>query len=115
MRFDLTRLAKADLMSIARFTESHWGRKQRNAYLMEIDQVFRSLAVNPLIGRTCDEIRAGYRKHPHGAHVIYYTLPNESELLVVRILHGTMDTESNLGCWRSLKTDHLCSLKIDQG
>ncbi len=73
------------------------------------------IRIAPLIGRTCDEIRAGYRKHPHGAHVIYYTLPNESELLVVRILHGTMDTESNLGCWRSLKTDHLCSLKIDQG
>lgn len=96
-RFDLTRLAKADLMSIARFTESRWGRTQRNAYLKEFDQTLRSLANNPLIGRACDEIRADYRKHPHGAHVIYYTLPSESELLVVRILHGSMEAESNLG------------------
>lgn len=95
-RFDLTRLAKADLMSIARFTETRWGRKQRNAYLKEFDQIFRSLAENPLIGRVCEEILPDYRKHPHGSHVIYYTLPNESELLIVRILHGTMDAESNL-------------------
>lgn len=49
-----------------------------------------------MIGRTCEEILADYRKHPHGSHVIYYTLLNESELLAVRILHGTMDAESNL-------------------
>lgn len=94
--FDLTRLAKADLMSIARFTETRWGRKQRNAYLEEIDRVFRSLAENPLIDRTCEEILADYRKHLHGSHVIYYTLLNESALLVVRILHGSMGAESNL-------------------
>ena len=96
-RFELTKSAHADLKAIARFTQSRWGVRQRNSYLKEVDKVFRSLAKNPLMGRACDEIREGYRKFPHGAHVIYYTQPNESELLIVRILHAMMDVDSGIG------------------
>ena len=95
--FDLTRSAQADLGSIARFTQSRWGVRQRNAYLKEVDQVFRSLAKNPLMGRACDDIREGYRKFPHGAHVIYYRQASDTGLLIVRILHATMDVDSNIG------------------
>ena len=69
----------------------------RNAYLKEMDRVFRSLARNPSIGRACDEIREGYRKLPHGAHVIYYRQASDTGLLIVRILHATMDVDSNIG------------------
>ncbi|HRP88232.1 MAG TPA: type II toxin-antitoxin system RelE/ParE family toxin [Gammaproteobacteria bacterium] len=96
-RCGLTRSAKADLKSIAGFTQSRWGVPQRNAYLKEMDQVFRSLADNPMMGSPCDEIREGDRKLLHGAHVIYYKQPTENEVLIVRILHGTMDVDSNIG------------------
>lgn len=95
--FALTRSAQADLVSIGRFTEGRWGRRQRNAYLKAMDQAFRALANNPLMGKTCDGIRKGYRKLPHGVHVIYYKLPSESEVLIVRILHASMDVDSDLG------------------
>lgn len=32
-RLNLTKSAQADLKSIARFTQSRWGLRQRNAYL----------------------------------------------------------------------------------
>ena len=96
MRFDLTRSAQSDLKAIARFTQERWGVRQRNAYLKEMDRVFRSLARNPSIGRACDEIREGYRKFPHGGHVIYYKHLSEDELLIVRILHMTMDVDANI-------------------
>ena len=95
-KFDLTRSAQADLKSIARFTQERWGVRQRNTYLKEVDQVFRALAKNPLIGRSCDDIREGYRKFPHGGHVIYYKHLSEGELLIVRILHMTMDVDANI-------------------
>ena len=95
-KFDLTRSAQADLKSIARYTQERWGVRQRNTYLKEVDQVFRTLAKNPLMGRSCDDIREGYRKFPHGSHVIFYKQLGEDELLIVRILHGTMDVESNM-------------------
>ena len=95
--FDLTRSAQADLKSIARFTQERWGVRQRNAYLKEVDQVFRALMKNPEMGRACDEIREGYRKFPHGSHVIYYKQHDADLLLIVRILHATMDVDSHLG------------------
>ena len=95
--FELTRSAQADLKSIAKFTQERWGIRQRNAYLREIDQVFRALAKNPVMGRACDEVREGYRKFPHGSHVIYYKQDDTDLLLVVRILHMTMDVDSQVG------------------
>lgn len=94
---DLTRSALADLRSIARFAQDRWGVRQRNAYLKEMDRAFRSLAKNPLLGKACDGIRQGYRKLPHGAHVIYYMQKGDDELLVVRILHATMDVDASIG------------------
>jgi len=96
-RFDLTRAALADLKSIARYTRQRWGVRQRNSYLKEFDQVFCALAKNPLIGQACEELREGYRKFPHGSHVIYYKLHGEEGLLVVRILHMTMGVDFNIG------------------
>ena len=95
--FELTRSAQADLKSIAKFTQERWGVRQRNTYLREIDQVFRALAKNPVMGRACDEVREGYRKFPHGSHVIYYRQDDTDLLLVVRILHMTMDVDSQIG------------------
>ena len=95
--FELTKSAQADLKSIAKFTQERWGVRQRNTYLREIDQVFRALAKNPVMGRACDEVREGYRKFPHGSHVIYYRQDDTDLLLVVRILHMTMDVDSQVG------------------
>lgn len=95
--FDLTKSAQADLKSIAIYTQEHWGSRQRNAFLKEMDQVFHSLAKNPAMGRTCDHIREGYRKFPHGAHVIYYKQIEKEDLLIVRILHSSMDLELHIG------------------
>ncbi|QDW66095.1 type II toxin-antitoxin system RelE/ParE family toxin [Luteimonas granuli] len=94
--FGLTRAARADLKSIARLTEARWGVRQRNAYLKEVDRIFHALARNPAMGRACDDILQGYRRLPHGAHVIYYRQIAGQEVMIVRILHGAMDAEAYL-------------------
>jgi len=93
--FDLTRAARADLKAIARYTRDRWGRRQRNAWLEEIDKAFHALAANPMMGRACEEVRVGYRKLPHGSHVIYYKQTSVGPL-IVRILHATMDVSANI-------------------
>jgi plasmid stabilization system protein ParE len=35
-------------------------------------------------------------KFPQGSHIIYYIEGSTSKILVVRILHGAMDEQSNL-------------------
>ena len=43
--------ARADLEDIARYTETTWGRRQRDLYLTAIDAKLGALAANPKIGK----------------------------------------------------------------
>ncbi len=89
--FKLTVLAKSDLKDIALFTQRKWGREQRNVYLKQFDDSFWMLSENPDIGKSCDEIRDGYRKFLQGSHVIFYKQTGSQEILITRILHKSMD------------------------
>ena len=92
--FELTKEAKDDLRKIARFTEKHWGRKQRFLYIKQFDDVFHLLAKSPSLGKRCDFIREGYRKFPQGSHILFYREAFESKIIIIRILHKNMDAES---------------------
>jgi len=92
--FSLTRRAKADLLSIARITEKSWGREQRLAYIKQFDETFHLLSNTPVIGNNCDYIKKGYQKFPQGSHIIFYTTDDKRNVLIVRILHKSMDVIS---------------------
>lgn len=94
--FTLTNMAKADLKGIADFTQSRWGREQRNLYLQMLDVSFRQLAANPLKGNDCSDIRIGYRKLNVGSHVIFYRQTRADTIEIVRVLHGRMDIDTRL-------------------
>lgn len=94
--FYLTRAAKADLKAIGRYTETRWGRAQRNQYLAMLDGCFQDLAADPLKGRDCSDIREGYRKRSAGSHVVFYRLVGAPTIEMVRILHAHMDAERHL-------------------
>jgi toxin ParE1/3/4 len=94
--FDLTRKARADLRSIAIFTEEHWGVEQRNLYIKQFDDTFHMLAASPLVGKNCDEVMPGYRKFPQGSHVVFYKDGSHGVIEVVRILHKSMDVEMRI-------------------
>lgn len=89
--FALSRRALEDLRTLARYTDIHWGRAQRNLYLEQMDEAFNLLARNPQAGKACDEIRVGYRKLPQGSHVIFYRAGSDGVIEIVRILHRGMD------------------------
>ena len=96
MNFYLTRKAKADLKSIARYTQKQWGVHQRNIYLSQVDGAFHDLSEMPGKGRKCDHIRAGYWKYKVGKHFIFYRSINKKEIEIVRILHERMDIPNRL-------------------
>jgi toxin ParE1/3/4 len=93
--FRLTQLALADLRSIGRYTQRNWGREQRNRYLTKLDECFHLLAEKPLRGVSCDDLRSGYRKYPVGRHIVFYR-EAQAGIEIIRILHVSMDVESNL-------------------
>ena len=95
MAFFLTQRAKADLKSIASYTQKKWGIKQRNTYLTQIDTAFHVLSDNPIKGFNYDYIRQGYFKYRVGKHLIFYRIVN-LDIEIVRILHERMDIEQRL-------------------
>jgi toxin ParE1/3/4 len=94
--FQLSKEAKNDLRSIALFTENRWSKAQRNLYIQQLDEAFLMLAKNPSLGISCNYIRDGYRKFPQGSHIIFFKANAKSNILVVRILHKSMDYDSRL-------------------
>ncbi len=94
--FQLSKEAINDLRSIAVFTENRWGRTQRNLYIKQLDDAFLMLAQSPNLGISCDYIREGYKKFPQGSHIIFYKRSTAANILVVRILHKSMDFNSQL-------------------
>lgn len=94
--FLLTAAARQDMMDIGRFTADKWGKRQRDRYLKQLDDAFKLLARQPEIGRDAEEIRSGYRKFSQGSHVIFYREGSDSRIVVIRILHASMDVDRHL-------------------
>jgi toxin ParE1/3/4 len=94
-RFRLSKLAVADLRSIATYTQNTWGKEQRNRYLQLLDNAFQQLSAQPELGRCCDEIAPGYRKYAVGRHLVFYKVSTDS-VDVIRVLHQRMDVEAQL-------------------
>jgi len=91
MSFHLTHAAVEDLMGIGRYTQSRWGRDQRDYYLGKLDAAFHDLDEMPGLGQACDHYRAGYRQYLVGKHWVFYRQVSEEDIEIVRILHERMD------------------------
>lgn len=94
--FLLTTAARQDLVNIGRFTAERWGRQQRNTYLRQLDDAFKLLSSQPQMGRDASNIKPGYKKHNIGSHVIFYRPGTNSIIVVIRVLHNSMDFEQHL-------------------
>lgn len=92
----LTAAARKDLIGIGRFTAKKWGKRQRDKYLKQLDDAFKLLARQPDIGRGADAIKPGYKKFSQGSHIIFYRAGTESKIVVIRILHNSMDVDQHL-------------------
>jgi toxin ParE1/3/4 len=73
-----------------------WGSEQRVRYKTLLNQALNKIAANPELGKPRGEIRSGYYSYHvgnHGRHIIFYTI-NDEVVLVVRVLHDSMDFET---------------------
>ena len=82
--------AQADIEEIWDYTAACWNTEQAETYIRDIERVTRMIAASPKRGRSCEDIRRGYFKHPVGSHMIFYRSINDG-IEVIRILHQRMD------------------------
>ena len=91
----LSPLAQIDLDRIWDYTAQRWGIDQAELYIRQLWQHINAAAAQPMIGRACPEVRAGYHNCRSGSHFIFYRLINGG-IEVVRILHERMDFARHL-------------------
>lgn len=94
--YQLTTAARKDIIDIGRYTAKKWGKRQRDKYLKQLDEAFKLLARQPEIGRDAEGIKPGYKKFSQGSHIIFYRAGTESKIVVIRILHNSMDVDQHL-------------------
>jgi toxin ParE1/3/4 len=94
--FTLTTKAKADLKSIAIYTQRKWGKEQRKIYARQFDEAFHILSDTPTAGNMCDFIKQGYRRFPVSSHLVFYRCISDTKIEIVRISHKRMDVRGRL-------------------
>lgn len=88
----LSRRAASDLAEIADYTIAEFGIDQARRYRDQFQACFRSLLDNPQLGRSAEEVAPGLRRIRQQAHVVFYRVERDG-LLIVRVLHHSMDFE----------------------
>jgi toxin ParE1/3/4 len=81
-------LAREDLKQIWRYSFNEWGEAQADKYFAEIAAAILKLQAHPYLGRSREDLRAGYYALRVNQHVIYYTLtPGMGRLLRTQGAH----------------------------
>ena len=93
--YRLSARAAGDIAGIADYTIERFGVDQARRYRDGLETCFSALAANPLLGRTAEELAPDLRRFEHGSHVVFYE-PREGSVLIVRVLHESMDAPSHL-------------------
>jgi toxin ParE1/3/4 len=90
--YQLTEAAKKDLREISAYTKKTWGKEQEKTYRETVRAALRIIAKLPEIGQMREELAEGLRSFPVGNHIAYY-VEKSGQIMVVRILHPSMDRE----------------------
>lgn len=91
----ISRRAASDLGDIADYTIAEFSIEQARKYRNQLQSCFDSLLNNPHLGRSADDIAPQLRRIRQQAHVIFY-VATTNEVLIVRVLHHSMDVERHL-------------------
>jgi toxin ParE1/3/4 len=91
----LSKDADDDLLAIANFTVLNFGEDQAIRYLNELKQLLGQLCQKPELGRGVPEYSPIMKRFNFRSHVIFYQ-PVDVGILIVRVLHKSMDFEQHL-------------------
>ena len=85
-------LAEADILEIwDTIADDSFAAADR--WVDRLDEQFRLLAAQPLMGRARGELAPSVRSFPFGRHVVFY-VPLDDGIDVVRVLHGARDIDA---------------------
>jgi toxin ParE1/3/4 len=88
--------ARIDLAGIHRFTRRHFGARQADKYVAGLWDICRLIEDRHLVGRDEEAVHRGLFSYRVRAHRLFYRWSVEGGLIVVRILHDSMNFKDHL-------------------
>lgn len=82
--------AATDVENIFKYTLQQWGLGQAEFYIRELHNQFVFLAHHPMAGRSYPHLRKDLRGLTFKHHIIFYR-PQKQSVLIIRVLHQSMD------------------------
>ena len=102
-KYKLSKEATEDLYNIWEYTVDTWSETQADKYYSTLVSAFKKLASNPMIqGKSYDSVMQGLRGLHVGKHIVFYMHHSEHGVLIIRILHESMDFAQHF-CRKDLK------------
>ncbi|GGC85774.1 plasmid stabilization protein ParE [Flavobacterium lutivivi] len=95
-KFYFTNKAVEDLSEIWNYTVETWSESQAEIYYSLLIDSCQELANKPSQGKSYEVVERNILGFKTGQHVIFYRMVTETEIEVVRILHGMMDMKNHL-------------------
>ena len=96
VKYRFTNEAVKDLEEIWSYTKQKWSLEQADRYYnLFIDEI-EFVSSNPLHGRSIDYIEEGYRSTKVKSHLAFYKQHKDDTILIIRILHQSMDCEKRM-------------------
>lgn len=95
-KYRFTNKAVEDLSNIWRYTLEAWSEKQADLYYEMLAGFCQDIANNPKFGKSYDEISEGLYGFRANKHIIFYQIISKNEIVIVRILHGSMDLKNRI-------------------
>ena len=94
--YRLSKRAEKDLAEIADYTIETFGIKQSRRYRDRLSTCFQTLADNPMLGCSAAlHLAPELRCYEYQSHVVFY-MPEVPDILIVRVLHKSMDAPRHL-------------------
>jgi toxin ParE1/3/4 len=94
-RLVLTEIARADLAKIRRYSTRRWGPDQTTKYMDALRETMKGLVRGTVVTRTRDDLTTAIQMTSSGRHSIFFEA-DESRILIVRVLHDSMDYRCHL-------------------
>ena len=95
-KFHLTNKAIEDLSAIWNYTYDTWNENQADKYYALLINSCQNLVKTPFVGKKYDEISLNLRGYKAGKHIIFYQSITKDEVLIIRVLHETMDLKKRI-------------------
>lgn len=93
----LSRRARADLISIWRYSARTWSSKQADSYLAFLEARISQAAANPRLFRLRPDVgQSNIYAVRARSHVVFATPEEDGGWMIVAVLHGHMDAAAQL-------------------